>query len=438
VTNLVEAPTALLGNFEASHLALPSEVLVGVMKKHQRYFPVKDAQGKLMAHFITIRNGGSEHLNIVAHGNEEVIAARFADAAFFMREDSKHSIEDFLPRLNSLIFHPKLGSMLDRSLRIAGLAKKLAAMLKLNAQQTADALEAARLCKADLSTKMVVEMTSLQGVIGRYYALKSGKNSQVAQAIEAHYYPRFAGDASPETEPAMVVALADRADALAGLFAAGMAPTGTKDPFGLRRAAIGLVQILIDRNIHLDLRELLGAAASQLPVTADQKLLGACMDFISGRFENMLLEAGNRHDVVRAVLAEQSHNPAAAVAAIKELAAWTSRMDWASIHPAYSRCVRITRDLPAVYTLHPEKLAEPQEKALYAALEEARTALGSGSSLDALLSRFTGIIPAINAFFDTILVMDKDQAVRENRLALLQSIAGLAKGKADFSKLEGF
>jgi glycyl-tRNA synthetase len=438
VTNLVEAPTALLGNFSQNHLTLPPEVLVGVMKKHQRYFPIRDAQGKLMAYFITVRNGGNQHLNIVAHGNEEVIEARFADAAFFMREDSKHTIDDFIPRLDTLVFHPKLGSMLDKTVRIVKLTEVLSKHLSLSPEDREAALEAARFCKADLVTKMVIEMTALQGVIGRYYALKSGKNPLAAQAVEEHYYPRFAGDSSPASMPGLAVGLADRLDSLTGLFSVGMAPSGTKDPFGLRRAAIGLVQNLIAKEISIDLRECLKASASLLPALPKPEVLQACMDFISGRFENMLLEEGFRHDVVRAVLAEQAHNPAAAIVAIKELTEWTARKDWGEILPAFARCVRITRDLKEPYNLDPKGLVELQEKDLYNAFEKVNKAIGSDSSVNTFLKNFVEAIPAINSFFTTILVMDKDQRVRENRLALLQTITNLAKGNADFSKLEGF
>ncbi len=438
VNNLVEAPTALLGNFSQSHLALPPEVLVGVMKKHQRYFPVKDVQGKLMAHFITVRNGGNQYLNVVAHGNEEVIGARFADAAFFMREDSKHAIDDFIPRLDTLVFHPKLGSILDKTRRIIKLTESLVDKLGLSPEEKFAALEAARFCKADLVTKMVVEMTALQGVIGRYYMLKSGKNALAAQAVEEHYYPRFAGDTSPESITGLAVGLADRLDSLMGLFSAGMAPSGTKDPFGLRRSAIGLVQNLIAQGISLDLYECLKNAASLLPVIPSEEIQKSCMEFITGRFENMLLEQGFRHDIVRAVLAEQAQNPAEAVIAIKELSGWVVRKDWGEILPAFARCVRITRDLKETYTLETGSLLEIQEKDLYNAFDKVRKEVGRNLSVNNLLTNFVNMIPSINNFFNTILVMDKDQKVRENRLALLQGIASLAKGKADFSKLEGF
>jgi len=284
----------------------------------------------------------------------------------------------------------------------------------------------------------VIEMTALQGVIGRYYALKSGKDALAAQAVEEHYYPRFAGDSSPASMPGLVVGLADRLDSLTGLFSVGMAPSGTKDPFGLRRAAIGLVQNLIAKGISLDLRESLNASSNLLPVPLAAETKRACMEFITGRFENLLLEEGYKHDVVRAVLAEQAHNPAAAIAAIKELTEWAARKDWSEILPSFARCVRITRDLKEGYSLDPKGFVEPQEKELSNAYEKVKNAIGADLSIDAFLTNFIKIVPAINSFFDTILVMDKDQKVRENRLALLQAIAVLTKGKADFSKLEGF
>ncbi len=438
VTNLVEAPTALLGNFSPDHLKLPAEVLVGVMKKHQRYFPVAQASGQLMPHFITIRNGGRDSLDVVAHGNEEVIQARFADAAFFINEDNKHSLDDFITREDTLTFHPKLGSMLDKTRRIVKLTEKLSEDLALTDEQKDTALEAAQLCKADLVTKMVIEMTSLQGTIGKYYALQRGKNAAVAQAIEEHYRPRYAGDKSPASQAGLVVGLADRLDSLIGLFTAGMSPSGTRDPFGLRRAAIGLVQNLIQANISLDLKKAIFAAAALLPLEASPKDCQDCLDFIIGRLEQMLLEEGYAYDVVKAVLAAQGANPARAMAGIRELSQWVKREDWRSILPAYARCVRITRSEKQIYNVQAENFRENQEKTLYEAVQQAQKAINADASVNGLLGSLLPVIPAINAFFDTVLVMDENQTVRENRLGLLQVISNLAAGIVDLSKLEGF
>ena len=438
VANLVEAPTALLGSFDPRHLELPDEVLIGVMKKHQRYFPVKDKDGHLMPHFITVRNGGKEHLDIVAKGNEEVIGARFDDAAFFMREDSEQILDDFIPMLEKMTFHPKLGSMLDKTERIMELSEWLSGEIGLSKEKKAAAMEAARLCKADLATKMVVEMTSLQGVIGSIYAARDGKEPAVSQAIREHYQPRTAGGQLPESKPGLVVGLADRLDSLAGLFAAGMAPTGTKDPFGLRRAAIGLTQILIEHNVELDLREAINRAAVALPVKMSAENEAACLEFIRGRMENLLLEEGFRYDTVNAVLAEAGENPALAARNVRELSGWIAREDWDKILAAYSRCVRITRDLQDRFEVNVKKMELKAEKALYDAYKKVRDHVKGSRSVNDFLSSFMEMIPAVNQFFDDVLVMDEDLSIRQNRLALLQDISALADGRADFSELEGF
>jgi len=438
VSNLVEAPTALLGNFDHSHLELPPEVLVGVMKKHQRYFPVYDKEGKLMAHFITVRNGDDQHLEIVAHGNEEVIQARFADAAFFMHEDSHQKLEGFMGKLETLTFHPKLGSMRAKSDRVSEITKKISDDLGLSAKDKKVAVRAAQLCKADLVTNLVVEMTSLQGTVGKYYALRDGEDLPTAQAIEDHYLPRQAGGTSPKSKPGLVVGLADRLDSLVGLFSVDMPPTGTKDPFGLRRAAIGLVQNLMHWNLDVDLRKSIKLASSFQPiaVTPDQQL--ACFNFIVGRLQNILLEKGYRHDVVKAVLAEQGFNPSASLNEVIELSKWVEKDEWSTILPAFSRCVRITRDIPEAFIIKPEKLIMDEERALFTSVEKAAPIVVKASTINVLLNEIEQMVPNINKFFENVLVMDKDTAVKENRLAILQKISTLSAGIADLSQLEGF
>ncbi len=441
VTNLVERPTALLGTFDREYLALPREVLVSVMKKHQRYFPV-EADGKLLPHFIAVRNGDRRHLEVVREGNEHVIRARFADAAFFVREDVKQPLEAFRPRLATLTFQKKLGSMLDKAGRIERLTAALAGRLGLDPAATATAQRAAHLAKADLATQMVVEMTALQGIMGREYALRSGEPAEVAQAIREHYLPGAAGDELPASQAGMAVALADRLDSLAGLFAVGLAPSGSADPFGLRRAAAGVTQILTGRGIDLDLRPVLEAAIDQLPAAVQPSaearpgLLAELVAFVSGRLRAQLLDAGGRHDVVEAVLAEQAHNPWRAQQGVQQLAGWVQRPDWAQVLAAYARCVRITRDQAETYPLNPGQLTEPAERALLEAYEAL--AAQPRQTVDQFFSALVPIIPAISRFFDEVLVMAEDPQVRANRLALLQRLTGLACGLADFAKLEGF
>jgi glycyl-tRNA synthetase len=287
---------------------------------------------------------------------------------------------------------------------------------------------------------MVVEMTSLQGTLGRYYALASGESEPVAEAIFEHYLPRFAGDLLPKTRPGLVVGLADRLDNLTGLFAAGMAPTGARDPFALRRAALGLVQALIAQNVSLDMRKGLESAAALLPIPIDPESLSDCQGFIIERLRNLLLEAGYRYDVVEAVVAAQGFNPARTNQSVKQLSVWVTRPDWHSILPAYARCVRITRDLKQSFDVDPQAFAEKAEKSLYSALllAEKSLQLVRICSADSFLTAFLPMIPEVNRFFDEVLVMTEDAALQRNRLALLQRIVALGSKVADMSKLEGF
>ena len=438
VTMMVESPTAFVGSFEEEYLALPPEVLISVMKKHQRYFPVFDLNSNLMKFFIGVRNGDQQHLDQVVDGNEQVVRARFADAAFFIKEDLKSSLAEIRQSLSGLTFQFKLGTMLDKTERIEKVLPNLIKFFNLTEMESRVARRAAHLCKADLMTHMVIEMTSLQGVMGRYYALKSGESEDVAKAIYEHYLPRFTGDQMPGTRPGLALSLADRLDTLAGLFAAGLAPSGTKDPFAQRRAALGLVQMLIAWDLDFDLREGIQLAASVLPMEMKPEDMKACLEFINGRLQSSLLEQGYRYDVVAAVLAAQGHNPAAAVRAIQTLMDWIKRSDWEKILPTYSRCVRITRDLKTVYQVSPTLLKEDSERELFAGLVSVSNFERRPGSMADFFHIFMPLMPVINQFFDEVLVMAEDQAVRENRLGMLQGIALLAQGVADFSLLEGF
>jgi glycyl-tRNA synthetase len=431
VTNLVEKPTAVLGNFNAEFLQLPREVLISTMEKHQRFFPI-EKNGRLLPNFIAIRNGDDQHLDLVQQGNEHVLSARFADADFFVHEDLKHKLEEFRPKLAGLIFHAKLGSMLDKSARIEKLTRGLVRMLALDEEQAADALRAAHLSKADLVTQMVTEMTSLQGIIGREYAVRSGEKQEVALAIGEQY------QTVPRTKTGLAVALADRLDSLVGLFSTGLVPTGAKDPFGLRRAALGIVQPLIEHDIEFDLDKAVRKAAKLQPIEVKENLPAQVLDFITGRLKVVLNGAGYKYDVVDAVLAWQSNNPAGAARAVKELQAWVARPDWNTILPAFARCVRITRDQRKTFKVYKKYFAEKQEQALFKALQTAEAASRGEGSVDDFLNAFVPMIPAVDTFFDKVLVMADDKALRQNRLGLLQRISALSNGVADLSKLEGF
>jgi glycyl-tRNA synthetase len=433
VTNLVEMPTAILGGFNPEFLALPRDVLISTMKKHQRYFPVQSADGNLLPHFIAIRNGDEQYLDIVAHGNEHVLGARFADANFFVREDIKQPLEYYRDGLKTLIFQTKLGSMLDKSERMLKLAAELAPILALTVSEAQHAQRATFLAKADLTTQMVTEMTSLQGIIGREYALRSGEHADVAVALGEQY------QSVPRTKIGLALALADRLDSLVGLFAAGSVPSGAKDPFGLRRAAIGIVQPLIEHSLDFDLRAAVEKSAATQPLPVSAEVQGQVLDFITGRLRVVINDLGYKYDVVDAVLAAQSNNPAGALRAVKQLMQWVTRPDWSATLDAYARCVRITRSDKSAgpkAQVDAQKFIEPAERDLYAAIQQPTTA--NLQSIDDLLNAVVPLIPAINTFFDQVLVMADDFVVKSNRLGMLQQIAGLASGIADLSKLEGF
>lgn len=439
VANLVEQPTVLRGTFDKKFLDLPLDVLVTVMKKHQRYFAVVDKSRALMPYFIAVRNGDSEHLAEVVHGNEHVLIARFTDADFFFRDDRTHKLADFMPRLKTLTFQEKLGSMFDKNERIKASVPAYATLLKLTPDALKVATEAAPILKADLGARMVVEMTALAGIMGREYAVREGASQAVADAIFEHNLPRASGDRLPASEAGALLAIADKLDSLVGLFAAGLIPTATADPYGLRRAALGVVQILIERQIDIDLRDALKISAKGLPIPADESVQAKVLEFMGGRLRAWLLDDSKLQlpfDVVEAVLAEQAHNPYRALLNARELADWTKRETWPQLLDAYARCVRITRKEPP-YALKPETLTPSESVALYGAAHSVREKL-KNATLSEFLTAFQVVIPSITRFFDNVLVMDADNTVKENRLALLQMVADLGKGYADFSKLSGF
>lgn len=430
VTNLVEKPTPLRGRFSKRFLALPAEVLVAVMRKHQRYFPVYNGQKELLPYFIAVRNGDEKHLNFVVNGNEHVLKARFADAEFFYGKDSQRQLADFLPELDTLTFQAKLGSMLDKVHRLEKLTPAVAKMLALPADETATAVRAAALSKADLASNMVVEMTSLQGIMGGHYAKRSGESEAVAEAIAGQY------NAVSGSRAGLALAIADRLDSLAGLFAAGLAPKGSNDPFALRRAALHLIENLIAHQQPFDLRAAFAATADLLPVPCDDAVLQEVMGFVNGRLEGVLRDLGYSAFVVKAVQGELGHDPYTASRVAESLSEAIAAADWPELLDAYARCVRITRSQSETFTLRPDAFALPAEQQLLAAYQQA--AAQQDGTMPTFVATLRTLKPAITQFFDDVLVMDEDTAVRENRLALLQNIANLTHGLADLSQLEGF
>lgn len=430
VANLVERPTPLRGRFDARFLGLPKEVLVAVMRKHQRYFPVYAESGRLLPYFIAVRNGDEKHLDVVIEGNEHVIKARFADAEFFYNHDSQRSLYDLSSDLKTLTFQSDLGSMSDKVHRLVKLTPAIGRLVGLTEPEIDTAVQAATLSKADLSSKMVVEMTSLQGTMGGIYARLSGESEEVAAAIAEQY------DAVSRTRPGLALAVADRLDSLVGLFAVDLAPRGSNDPYALRRAALHVIENLIANEIPFDLRVGLAEAAAHLPVQCDAGVQKEVLDFIDRRLETLFRESGHAASIVKAVLAEQGHNPYSAQNAVVALSEATQEEDWEQILDAYARCVRITRGVATRFTLKPADLMLEAEKGLLSAYQDAADA--ADGTVNTLVASLRQMVPAITVFFDEVLVMDERTEVRENRLALLQHIAGLTKGIADLSHLEGF
>ncbi|MBN2677615.1 MAG: glycine--tRNA ligase subunit beta [Anaerolineaceae bacterium] len=437
VAGLLETPAIVTGTYDQAHLALPEHVLTTVLKKYQRFFPMIGDKG-LMPVYIAFRNGDAQGLDVIREGYDHVVRARFVDAAFFIKDDLKQPLEAHLPKLGTLIFQKKLGSILDKSKRIEALVPLLAPRLGLSATELDTAERASVLCKADLATRMVVEITSLQGSMGRYYAIKSGESAEVAEAIFEHYLPRSPGDDSPKTRAGLCVGLSDRLDTLAGLFAAGLAPTSTRDPFAQRRAAIGLVQNLINWDMNFDIGEGLGLAVEKLPLTASAESIQDCLDFIIGRLRALLIEEGYRYDVVDAVLAVQGSNPAMAKRNIKSLSELIADPNWLLTLQAFSRCVRILRTQTGDHRVDPAMFIADAEKNLFKQLEQAEKGIHDPSSVMDFIAQFNTLIPAVNRFFDEVLVMDEDTRIRENRLGLLQRVAELSSASVNLSYLEGF
>ena len=446
VTDLVEAPGAILGAFEQRYLDLPQPILTAVMKKHQRYFPVlaepSDPEGapSLAPRFVTVANADDlQHPDVVRHGNEGVIRARYADAEFFYKQDTARPFDTFTQRLETLTFHAKLGSMLEKAGRLHSLAPRIARMLHAAEHDIETARQAAALCKTDLVTAMVVEMTSLQGTMGEIYALNSGEHPALAQAIREHYLPRYDGDAIPASKAGLALSLADKLDSLVGLFGVGVTPSGSADPFGLRRAALGVVNALTLGKLPFDLTAALEKAASQYRTLLSDEAVPNARDFIIRRLERKLRDTGHPPDVVDAVLAARGDDPFAAVEAVHHLAAAVASPGWEDTLTAYARCARIVRGISDELPLQPVAYQEQVEHDLHRACERAAVELDAAADVAASLGHvLADLVAPINIYFDTVLVNAENEKLRQARQALIQRIARLPAPVADLSRLQGF
>jgi glycyl-tRNA synthetase beta chain len=441
VVNLVEWPTVAIGTFDEQFLAVPREMLEYAMGGHQRYFPLERADGTLDNRFIVAHNGSALRTEQIIRGHERVIRARLSDAAFFYHEDLALPLEGWLPKLESVVFQQKLGSLADKVKRIEALVVALAESLDAPADQAAYAERAAHLAKADLVTNGVVEFTDLQGVMGSYYALAAGEEAGVALAIEEHYRPRFAGDELPSSTAGRLVSIADKTDTICGIFAVGKAPKGSADPFALRRNAIGVLQMALGGSpIKLDalIADALTPLADQ--TSFDPEATGAAVkEFFVTRLQGILRDRGHAYDTVDAVLAVAADDPADALARCDALSAFrAARDDMEDLSVAYTRAKNLAKEDLGVEA--DRALMGSEEIALADALESAEETAGAlmgEHAYSVALESLAGLRTPIDAFFEGVLVMDSDERLRDNRLRLLNRFVGVFGGFADFSKLSG-
>ena len=439
VTALVEWPVALAGNFERRFLAVPAEALISTMQDNQRYFPVVDAQGRLLPHFITLANLASRDPAQVRAGNERVIRPRFSDAEFFWNQDRKHPLAARMDDLKQVVFQQRLGTLADKSARVAALARLIGGQSHGNPDW---AERAARLAKCDLLTQMVQEFPELQGIMGRYYALHDKEAPEVAQALEEQYLPRFAGDRLPQTATGRALALAERLDTLTGIFAIGQAPSGAKDPFALRRAALGVLRILIEGQLDLDVLTLLERAAAGFdPALRASHAVETVFEFVMERLRGYYLDQGVRPDTFEAVLDCRPTRPLDFDRRVRAVGAFRELPEAASLAAANKRIRNILKKVETVlpFEVQPDLLVEDAEQALAGRLVEFSSEviplMETGLYGDAL-SRLAGLREPVDAFFDQVLVMAEDPALRANRLALLNELGSLFLRVADFSRLQ--
>jgi len=435
VTWLVEQPWAFAGHFDESYLEIPKEVLVTSMRENQRYFPVYDASGeRLLPHFIAVRNGLDDHIDLVRAGNEKVLRARLADARFFFDEDRRVRLEERNEKLKQIVFQEKLGTLYEKVQRVAALAGSIAGRLDAD---LAVAQRAARLCKADLATAMVYEFPELQGVMGREYARLEGEDPAVATAIFEHYLPRGAGDALPATAAGIAVALADRLDTLAGFFSLGLIPKGSADPFALRRAAQGVTAIMVEHRLNLDLSDLCREAAAAHSGANVEQVVADLTEFFRARLKALLEERGVRYDVIDAVLSRQIDVPKRHVAVAEALNGLLADAEFAAVMAAFKRVANLGGKAEQE-AVDPDRFSEAPERSLWEAY------LGFAASAPPLLAaeryaefyRAALVLKApVDAFLDKVLVMAEDPAVRQNRLGLLRRIADTLTAPADLAKL---
>ena len=437
ITFLVEYPTAFYGEFEEDYVKLPKEVVTTPMKEHQRYFPVSK-DGKLLPYFIAVRNGDSHRIDIVKAGNEKVLKARLADALFFYKEDTKKPLESFVDKLQTVVFQAKLGTVYDKSLRIDKLSQTI--LNELNMSESAkNTQRAAKLCKADLVTNMVFEFTELQGIMGRDYAKVGGENEEVCQAIFEHYLPRYAGDILPQTNAGIALSIADKLDSIAGFFAIGIKPSGSQDPYALRRQALGILSILLDKKLSVNLNNLINAALynySNLEFNKEE-VASQIVEFFVERVKNLFKDLGIRYDVIDAVLNNNLNDISDIHTRALELNRWLQKDELVEMLTAFNRVSTLAQK-STIDIVKEELLKEDAEIKLYNRFKEIKLNVESllvDKKYNEALDAFATLRPLVDNLFDNVMVMDKDESVKENRLGLLKQIYSTMLTICDLSKI---
>lgn len=441
VCSLVEWPHCLAGKFDTEFLELPDEALISSMRSHQKYFHVLDSSGALMPHFVTVSNIDSKDPQQVVDGNERVIRPRLADAQFFYANDGKQGLQAMAARLGSIVFQDKLGSVADKAARVGKIAQFIGDQASRDfSASDAFAARAAELCKADLVSDMVGEFADLQGTMGRYYAVNEGEPDDVASAIEEHYLPRHAGDRLPASDTGARLSLADRLDTLVGIFGIGQAPTGSKDPFALRRASLGLLRVLVEKNIDLNLRPVIEFAIAQHKELSEPDLGNKVLAYVLDRLRGWYADQQIATEIVQAVLNTGSDNPLDIDQRMHAVSAF-SKLEQAEALAAANKRVKnlLSKQGDGLSaTLDNSLLKEPAEQALaeqLAAMKTATVPLLSERRYSEALQTLAGLKEPVDAFFDSVMVMDEDLALRNNRLALLQQLGDVFGQIADISQL---
>lgn len=440
VNYLVEWPTALCGKFEEKFLSLPKECIITPMREHQRYFPVLDEDGNLLNKFITVRNGGSEHLDIVTHGNERVLRARLSDAEFFFNEDRATKLEDRLEKLKTVSFQEGLGNMYDKSERLVKMAEMLRFAINIPVDEE-ELCRCALLCKTDLVTGMVIEFTELQGVMGREYALLDGEKPEVATGIFEHYLPRFAGDALPATTIGRIVGIGDKLDNICATFSRGLAPTGSQDPYALRRQALGVINILLDANYHISLAKIIAGTLYLLDIKPEEtgKLVPQIMEFFKQRLRNLLMDQGIRYDVIDAVFADKRNDDMVDLAVrCKALAAYVEAGNAEPLVQVSVRVSNLCKKIEKEVAISGALFKDESENKLHEVVAAVSKEIIPEIVLydyAAVLKAGEKVIEPVNAFFDNVMVMDEDENVKNNRLAMLEEVRGIVNAVGDLSLL---